>query len=99
MWAGPGAYGEGFLAVVGAAHATGLGGGFPLVDGDDGSPVLVCFFFEEGRETRWAGYNSVIEWLDWFRPAQGGEEGRALRNFETGNDNGLGSRVFELLAS
>lgn len=54
---------------------------------------------EEGRETRWAGYNSVIEWLDWFRPAQGGEEGRALRNFETGNDNGLGSRVFELLAS
>ena len=54
---------------------------------------------EEGRGTRWAGYNALVEWLDWFRPSRGGDEGRALRNFNTSADTGLGARAFDMLAN
>lgn len=54
---------------------------------------------EEGRNTKWAAYNAVAEWNDWVRPSQGGEEGRALRNFRTRNDANVVNRAFDLLVA
>lgn len=53
---------------------------------------------EEGRGTRWAAFNAVAEWEDWFRPARGGDMGRARRNFQ----NPVNTRTqaaFELLSA
>lgn len=54
---------------------------------------------EEGRNTKWAAYNAVAEWNDWVRPAQGGAEGRALRNFRTRNNSNAVNRAFDLLVA
>lgn len=53
---------------------------------------------EEGRNTAWAAYNAVVEWDQWIRPANNGDEGRALRNFNT-NAAGLPERTFALLTA
>lgn len=52
---------------------------------------------EDGRNTAWAGYNAVMEWLDWYRIARGGDDGRALRNFNS-TDDVLGNKAFQLIA-
>lgn len=53
---------------------------------------------EDARNTAWAGYNAVVEWLDWYKSAKGGESGRALRNFSSSSD-AIGNRAFQLVAA
>lgn len=53
---------------------------------------------EEGRWTRWAAYNAIAEWQDWYRPANNGDHGRAQRNFAS-TSTGLTERTFELLTA
>lgn len=52
---------------------------------------------EEGRGTAWAAWNAVVEWNQWMRNSNGGEEGRALRNLSNPDSNGMADRALELL--
>lgn len=51
---------------------------------------------EEGRLTQWGAWNAIVEHNDWYRSANNGEEGRALRNFN-GDVSGVVNRSFRLL--
>ncbi|ANE05499.1 DUF932 domain-containing protein [Corynebacterium crudilactis] len=52
---------------------------------------------EEGRNTRWAAWNAIVEYNDWYRPANNGDTGRANRNFN-GDSTGTSARAFSLLS-
>lgn len=54
---------------------------------------------EEGRNTAWGALQSVLEWDQYFRPARGGEIGRAKRNFTSPDNSGVGRRTLELLTA
>ena len=54
---------------------------------------------EDARGTRWAAYNAVTEWEDWFRPARGGDSGRAARQFATPDAKGVKQAAFDLIAA
>lgn len=53
----------------------------------------------DARGTRWAAYNAVTEWEDWFRPGRGGEMGRAARQFATPDVKGVKQAAFDLIAA
>ncbi|WP_137873767.1 DUF945 domain-containing protein [Rhodococcus sp. Q] len=53
----------------------------------------------DARGTRWAAYNAVTEWEDWFRPGRDGGAGRAARQFATPDPKGVKQAAFELIAA
>lgn len=49
--------------------------------------------------TKWAAWNAVVEYADWFKPVRGGEDKDVVRaeRVLTGSMNGLKQRAYDLL--
>jgi phage/plasmid-like protein (TIGR03299 family) len=64
--------------------------------------LLALFLFAEtndlGRSSRWGAYSAVTEWLDWGAKVQGGDAGRAARQFDEAHQ-GVKNRAIQLLAA